>query len=132
MQGVFTFMPGMARSVHSEIPKRMMDLEKIVERGYRRPLLRRHDRVSSRTPGKRVYAEDSTKVFLTVGLTHALTYGCGMNGHPRGLFRLLDRLCREGGADDNMCVFPTKVLGPINRRKKLQPALKLGQSCSTL
>jgi hypothetical protein len=53
-----------------------------------------------------VYAEDSTKVFLTVELTHALTYGYGMKGHCRGLFRLLDRLCREGGADDNMCDMP--------------------------
>ncbi len=89
-----------------------MDLEKIVERGSRRPLLPRHDRVLSRTPGKRVYAEDSTKVSLTVVLTHALTYGYGMKGNPRGLFRLLDRLCREGGADDNMCFSQQRSLTP--------------------
>jgi len=39
MEDVFSFMPAMDRSLHSEITKRMTDLEKIVERGSRRPPL---------------------------------------------------------------------------------------------
>ena len=61
-----------------------------------------NDRVLSKTPGKRVHADDLAKVFETAGLTHVFAYGYGMKGHSQGLFKLLDKLGREGGAHDNM------------------------------